>query len=108
MLVTEEGDEMWNSRLNCLLISSYNYINDIQVKNFDTLPCFESFANAFAHALQMSQSLLLRRMMRCGMAGLISSLNSATTTSMMFRSKKLILYLALRVLPMHLHMPYKH
>ena len=37
-----------------------------------------------------------------GMAGLIDSRNSATTTSAMFRPEDMIPHLALRVLQMHL------
>ena len=50
--------------------------------------------------------------MICGMAGIIKPWNAATSTSATFRGKLIPQangpYLALRVLTMHLHMPYEY
>ena len=79
--MAEECDDLRNGRSNRLSKLSYKYINNVQVRNFDTLPCSESINNASAPALQTSNSLWLRSSMISGMAGLIDSRNSATTTS---------------------------
>ena len=99
----EEDFHLWNGRPNWVLKLSYHdYINNVQVKVFDTLPCSRSFANAFTTTFRTSQFPYLRMVIICGMAGLIDSRNSATSTSTMFKSESLIPYLALRVSSTHL------
>ena len=84
-------------------------INVVQVRKFDTLPCSENFVSEHAATSKISDSwdLNLRRVIIIGMAGLIDCRNSATSTSITFRLKFFIPYLALRGLLMHLQLPQK-
>ena len=88
--------------------SASEYINIVQVRNFDELPCSENSDNASALALRSFTSPWLRREMNWGMANVIKFLNSATSTSSTCRTKNLIPYLTLRVSITHLHPPCEH
>jgi hypothetical protein len=85
----------------------YEYINDGQVRKFDISPCSERFNNVFAAALQMSDCQNPRRVIIRGIAGLIDSRNSATSTSMTDMSEYLLSHHILRVLIMHLQLLYE-
>ena len=80
----------------------------VQIRKICISPPFESSANAFAPVFETYSWVWLSRAMICGMAGLIDSRNSATTTSMTFRSVSLIFYLGLRVSTMYVLPPHKH
>jgi hypothetical protein len=105
---SQKGDHLWNGGRNRLSKLGCKYINNVQVRKFNMLPCLESSDNAFAPAIRTSNRLWVRRAMIFGMAGLTDCQNSATSTSTMVKSDILICYLALRVLTMHLQLPSYH
>ena len=65
--MTEENADLWNGRPNWLSKLSYKYISNARGRDFDELPCSESFDNTSTPALRTDDSLSLRKVMISGM-----------------------------------------
>ena len=106
--MAEEGNNLRNVSLNRFskLVYEY-YINNVQVRKFNKLPCPERFDNVRAAALRTFNSATEKRAMILGMTCANDSRNSATGTSIMVGSGILITYDVLRISIMYLQLPHK-
>lgn len=88
--------------------NSATYINNIQIRKFDTLFCSESFAKVITPTSQTSKFQDLGRILICGMAGLKWISKLRIVDQQCFRKENLTYYFPLRVSTVHLHLPYEY